>query len=137
MTPAIRNLGDTVIGGPVTGQVITENGELADLAGMRACSISANFNAGNGAGSSVKVDVFTTLNQGATWVHVARIAFTNASAEKVLNLSGMTPAAPAAPGALNDDAVRDGIFGDRWRATVTVAGTFGGNASLAVRLHPR
>lgn len=142
----LYNLGDATIAGAVTGQVITEGVDAQNVAqeyldrlgGMVGCSISANFNAGNGAGTSVKVDVFTTLNQGATWIHVARIAFLNASAEKVLNLSGLTPkTTPAAPAALNDDSCLDGVFGDRWRCSITTVGTFGGNASVSVRLSAR
>lgn len=107
------------------------------LSGMLAASISANFVWGSG-GTSLKVIIETSLNQGATWLEVARIAFGTASAEKVVNLSGLTPkTTAAAPGALSDDACLDGILGDRFRCRILTVGAYAGNTSLAVRMHAR
>lgn len=136
----IYNLGDATITVAVTDLVITDgvsaSGVAQDfidrLGGMKAVTLQARFNYGSG-GTSLKVDVETSLDHGVTWVPVARFAFTTASAVKVANLSGMTSKSPAAVAALSDDAVLDGILGDRLRARITSTGTYGANTSVSVR----
>lgn len=144
--PGLRNLGDAAITGAVTNLVITaapdEQGinqaYIGSLDGMLAATLQANFNAGNGAGTSCIVDVFTSLDQGTTWWQVVRLKFLNVNGEKVVNLSGLSPrTTPATPTLLADDTCLDGVFGDRWRASITTVGTFGGNASVSCRMQAR
>lgn len=145
MNPGIYNLGDRAITGPLTDEVITSGVSdsgvaqefIGNLGGMLAATIQVNFNYASG-GTSAKVDVETSLDQGVTWVPVARLAFTTASADKVINLSGLTPkTTPYTPATLSDDAVVDGILGDRWRVRVTSLGTYGGSTTVSARLHAR
>ncbi|MEI9804097.1 MAG: hypothetical protein WDN48_06035 [Pseudolabrys sp.] len=53
-----------------------------------AATLSANFAYGSG-GTSCKVAIENSDNQGSTWTEVARFAFTTASAEKKMNLSAL------------------------------------------------
>jgi len=136
----ILNLGAASIGGAVTNSVITEGvsaqgvaQEFVSLDDAKAVTLQANFTYGAG-GTNAKIDVETSLDQGLTWVPIARFAFTTASAEKLFNLSGMTPKTTAVvPATLSDDACVDGILGDRLRAKVTSTGTYTGNTSISVR----
>lgn len=140
----IYNLGDATIAAAVTDLVVTSgvsaSGVAQDfidrLGGMKAVTLQARFNYGSG-GTTLKVDVETSLDHGLTWLPIVRLAFGTASAVKVANLSGMTPKAPAAVAALSDDAVLDGILGDRLRARITSTGTYGGNTSVSVRASVR
>lgn len=146
--PGIHNLGDvalSAINAATAATVVTSASDaqgttqafIADLDGMLACSISANFNWGAG-GTSVKVTIETSLDQGTTWTEVARIAFGAASEQNVINLSGLTPkTTPVTPGTLSDDTCLDGIMGDRWRARIITVGTYTGNTSLSLRMHAR
>ena len=146
--PGIRNLGDVALAAlnaATSATVVTSQADRSGatvayvdrLDGMLGASISANFNYGS-SGTSLKVMIETTPDQGTTWVEVARLAFTTASAQKVINLSGLTPkTTPYTPVALSDDACLDGFFGDRWRARILTVGTYAANTSLAIRMHPR
>lgn len=132
----IFDLGSREITAALTDEVLTDGSEgefIVDLEGMTAVSIQVRLVYGSG-GTTVKVDVETSLDQGASWISIARLAFTTASAIKVVNLSGLTPkTTPATPAVLSDDTCLDGILGDRLRAKVTSTGTYGGSTSIAVR----
>lgn len=137
INPGIYNLGDVGITAALTDDVITDgsssNEFIADLDGVTAVSIQARFVYGSG-GTSVKADIDTSLDQGATWIPVARLAFTTANAQKIVNLSGLTPkTTPVTPAALSDDTCLDGVLGDRLRCRVTSVGTYAGNTTLSVR----
>lgn len=140
----IYNLGDATITAAVTDLVITGGVSASGVAqefidrlgGMSAVTLQARFNYGSG-GTTLKVDVETSLDHGVTWVPVARFAFTTSSAVKVANLSGMTPKTPAAVAALSDDAVLDGVLGNRLRARITSTGIYSGNTSVSVRASVR
>ena len=145
--PGIYNLGDYALTTAVTGEVITDgvsaSGEdqafLDQLEGMLAASVQIKFAYGSG-GTSLKVYIQTSLDQGATWIDVACAAFTTSSATKVLNLSGLTPktsAATPSDGALTDDTALDGVLGDRWRAKITSVGTYAGSTTLSCRMMAR
>ncbi len=143
--PGLYNLGDVAlaaINAATTATVITaasdEGGNpvayIDGLEGMQAATLQANFNYGSSGGTSIKVDVETTCDQGTTWVPIARFAFTTASAEKLFTLSGLTPkTSPVTPAALSDDSVVDGILGIWLRSRITTVGTYVGNVSLSVR----
>jgi hypothetical protein len=135
------NLGDEAITTAVTNSVITDGVSSAGVAQsfvdsldwMAAVTLQANFTYGSG-GSTLKVDVETSMDQGLTWVAIARFAFSTASAEKLVNLSGLTPVTTVyTPATLSDDAVKDGVLGDRLRAKITSTGTYAGNTSVSVR----
>lgn len=143
--PGIFNLGDRAITTALTGEVITSapddqgatQGFIANLEGMVAATLSVNFVYGSG-GTNCKVMIETTLDQGTTWIEVARFLFAQASEQNVVNMSALTPVTTVyTPAALSDDAVKDGVFGDRWRAKVTSTGTYAGNTSVSVRLNAR
>jgi hypothetical protein len=137
----VYNLGDEAITVAVTNSVITDGVSSANVAqsfldipdGTHAVTLQANFTYGSG-GTNLKVDVETSCDQGVTWIGIARFAFLLASAEKVFNLSGLTPVTTVyTPTTLGDDAVKDGILGDRIRAKITSTGVYAGNTSISVR----
>ena len=148
--PGLKNLGSAdlaTINAATALAVITSaadaqgvnQGYVENLDGMLSATLSASFVYGSG-GDTLKVVVETSLNQGATWVEVARFAFAQASAEKVVNLSALTAVTTVyAPTALSDDTVKDGILGPRWRARILKGGgaAYAGNTSLAVRMVAR
>ena len=137
----IYNLGDRTITAAVSDIVITEGtsasgaaqAQIDRLEGMTALTIQAKFVYGAG-GTSVKVDIETSLDQGLSWVPIARLAFTTANAVKVINLSGLTvKTTPATPAPLSDDSCLDGVLGDRIRCRITSVGTYSSNTSISVR----
>jgi hypothetical protein len=142
----IYSLGDeNPITVAVTNSVITDGVSSSGVAqsfidGLdfaAAVTLQANFTYGSG-GTTLKVDVETSIDQGFSWVPIARFAFTTASAEKIFNLSGLTPVTTVyTPATLSDDSVKDGILGDRLRARITSTGTYAGNTSVSVRVAVR
>lgn len=145
--PGLFNLGDAALAtlnGAAAGSVITSlpdaqgasQGYLENVDGMLAATIAASFVYGSG-GDTLKVIIETSANQGTSWIEVARLAFAMASAEKVVNLSALTPVTTVyAPTTLSDDTVKDGVFGQRWRARIVkgAGAVYAGNTSLSVRL---
>lgn len=142
ISPGVYNLGDVALTTAVTGSVITNANDVAyleDFEGMVAATLQLKFSHGSG-GTNCKAYVQTSLDQGSTWIDVACVVFTTASATKVINLSGLTPKTTAvtpSDGALTDDTCLDGVLGDRWRAKITSTGTYAGSTSLSVRMQAR
>lgn len=143
--PGVYDLGSTSISADVTNSVITlapdaqgANQAYLTLEGMLAASIEANFVYGSG-GSTLKVDIETSLDQGSNWFKVGRFAFAVVGATKAFNLSGLSEklAAVVASATPSDDVGVSGIFGTRWRASITSTGTYAGNTAIAVRLIAR
>lgn len=143
--PGTYDLGTRAITAALTGEVITSaadaqgatQGYIGNMDGMLAATLSVNFVYGSG-GTTCRVAVETTLDQGTTWIEVARFLFATASEHNVINLSGLTAVTTVyTPAALSDDSVKDGVFGDRWRAKVTSTGTYAGNTSVSVRINAR
>jgi len=134
MTPTIWDLGDSAIGAPVSGVVITQTSQDEFIPGSSAgASFSCNFTFGSG-GGTVKVDIETSLDQGFSWVPIARFAFTSTSAQKIFNVNAATAKlTPLLPAPLPDDTAIDGIMGDRIRAKLTTTGSYSGNSSVSVR----
>ena len=127
----------TVITSQPNAQGVT-SGYRDGLEGMFAATIGVNFTYGSSGGTSIKVIVENSDNEGTTWTEVWRCALGTASEENKVNLSGLTPlTTPYTPAALSDDTVKDGIFGNWWRARILTVGTYVGNASVAVRLTAR
>ena len=110
---------------------------IGDLDGMVSAGLGINFNYGSG-GTSIKVIIETSDNDGTTWTEVWRMALTTAAKEQKVNLSANTAVTtPYTPVALADDATKDGILGPRWRARILTVGTYAGNTSLAIRITAR
>jgi hypothetical protein len=138
---SIYNLGDYALTTAVTGSVITDSGDDAFIEpdDFHAATIQIKLAYGSG-GTTLKVYVQTSLDQGSTWVDVSCSAFTTASATKIVNLSGLTPkttAATPSDGAMTDDTALDGVLGDRFRVKITSTGTYAGSTTLSVRMSTR
>ena len=116
----------------------TQVGEVVDdLSGALAITLSARLAYGSG-GTSCYAVVETSLDQGVTWVQIARFDFTTSGLQKLLTVSGLTPRVTAAnAGSLSADTALDGVIGDRLRATVVSTGTYAGSTVLSVRANVR
>jgi hypothetical protein len=127
------SLGDFSIGAAATqvGDVVD------DLSGALAVTLSARLAYGSG-GTSCYAVVETSLDQGVTWVQIARFDFTTSGLQKVMSVSGLTPRiAAATAGSLAADTALDGVLGDRLRATVVSTGTYAGSTVVSVRANIR
>jgi hypothetical protein len=105
------------------------------LAGIKSATLQCEFAYGSG-GTSAKVYVQVSLDQGLSWIDVACFAFTTSSSVKVVNLSARTPVTSAvtpSDGSLTDNTVIDGILGAVMRAKITTTGTYA-NTTARVRL---
>lgn len=112
--------------------------DITDLDGMLGASISMQFIAGTG-GSSCKVYLRQTFDQGQTYQDVACGAFTTTNATAQFNVSGLTPhTAPVTPtdGTLADNTAVDGILGGDLDLKVISTGTYVG-AQVIVRVVAR
>lgn len=138
-SPGIKNLGDDVVTGALTGEVITDgslNGAaveyIGNLAGMTSVTVEVDFNWGSG-GTTCIFLIDTSLDQGTNWINIARLDFATANDLKVVNLSAAAAAAVASlTSDLGAEGKRDGILGDRLRCRRTSTGTYA-NTSAAVR----
>lgn len=137
----VYNLGDASVSTAVTNSVITSGTSAQGQAiayvdrldGMTAVTFQVNFTYGS-SGTTLKVDLETSIDQGVSWLPICRLAFTTASAEKVANVSGLTPKTTAAALSVpSDDACTDGVLGDRLRVRITSTGTYAGNTSVSTR----
>jgi hypothetical protein len=127
------SLGDFSIGAAATqvGDVVD------DLSGALAVTLSARLAYGSG-GTSCYAVVETSLDQGVTWVQIARFDFSTSGLQKVMTVSGLTPRiAAATAGSLAADTALDGTLGDRLRATVVSTGTYAGSTVVSVRANVR
>jgi hypothetical protein len=127
------SLGDFSIGAAATqvGDVVD------DLSGALAVTLSARLAYGSG-GTSCYAVVETSLDQGVTWVQIARFDFTTSGLQKVMTVSGLTPRiAAATAGGLAADTALDGTLGDRLRATMVSTGTYAGSTVVSVRANIR
>lgn len=86
-------------------------------------------------GTSAKVYVQTSFDNGVTWVDVMCHAFTTATASKISSVRTTTAVAAAyvpTDGSLSDDTIKDGLLGDRCRVKLVVTGTYNASNSLSV-----
>jgi hypothetical protein len=142
---SIYNLGDVTIGAEQTDAVITEGTSAAGaaqalvdrLGGMAAVSLQAKFVYGGSGGTSCVAVVQTSLDQGQSWIDIARFDFAQANSVKVANISAAGALAPAAVAALGAEGKLDGILGDRLRCKITTDGTYASGTSLSVRAAAR
>lgn len=134
LNPGDYSLADLAITAALTAQAQTP---ITDLEGMLACTVDIRFLGGSG-GSTCKVYIQTTLDNGVTWVDIICRAFANTPDRKVINLSALTPVAAFSPtdGAMSDDTLKDGILGSALRAKVTTTGTYS-NTTLTVKINAK
>lgn len=112
----------------------TSDETTVDLEGLLALCMQARLVYGSG-GTTLKLYVQTSLDQGATWIDIACIVFGLASEVAALNFSALTPkTSKVTPtdAALTDNTAVDGILGDRFRCKAVSTGTFAGSTTLAV-----
>lgn len=129
ISPGFKSLGsfNVTTAGTQTGDWVE------DLEGLIAACLQTRLAYGSG-GTSVKVYVQTSLDQGSTPIDIACFTFTTASAIKARNLSALTPKATdvvPTDGTLTDDTSVDGVLGDRFRVKVVSVGTYA-NTTLTV-----
>ncbi len=114
-------------------------GEIQKLpAVLASLTVQATFVRGSG-GTTCKVFLQTTLDNEDSWIDIAQLAFTTASAVKVSALrTSIALAAATVPGdgALGDDSIVDGLFGDRVRIKVISTGTYGTSTTIKVEALP-
>lgn len=119
ITAAVGATGTT----PVTG-----------LAGAKSLTVQAKFTYGSG-GTTAKVYVQTTLDGGVTWIDIMCLAFTTATATKVSAVvmsTALGPSVTPTDGALADNTILSGLFGDQLRLKYVTTGTYGGGTTLSV-----
>lgn len=129
VSPGIYDLGDYQI----TTATVQTGTVVNDLDGMSRLTLSARLAYGSG-GTTVIGVVQTSLNQGTSWIDIARFDFATTGLEKIYNLideSSVT--SPYTVVALVSEGVVNGILGDRLRVVVTSSGTYAGSTILAVR----
>lgn len=130
ITPGFKSLG--VFNITTAG---TQTGDAVDLTGLLALTVQARFAWGSG-GTTCKVYVQTSIDDGNTWVDFACFAFGNTSAESpILNFSKLTPKTTQivpTDGTLADDTAIDGIISSLVRCKVVVAGTYAGSTVMTV-----
>lgn len=105
--------------------------DQANLSGMSAVTLEANFAFGSGSGTCIAI-VATSFDDGVTWRHIARFDFANAARVAVANLNGLSSKAVTAYADLGAEGVNDGMLGDRLAVLLTVTGSYT-NSSLSVR----
>lgn len=134
LNPGIYSLADRA----VTTALNEAQTPVVNLDGMTAVTVQARLAMGTG-GTTCKVYVQTSLDQGVTWIDIACAAFATSGAVKLFNTSALTPRTSpviTTDGALADDTVLDGILGDRLRAKIVTVGTYA-NAIASVRVAVR
>lgn len=132
-----KNDGASDLAITTAGTIICE--VIDDLDGMTAVSLSARLAYGSG-GTTCKIYVQTSLDQGTSWQDIACFAFATAAEHQTLNISGLTPKltqVTPTDGTLADDTAVDGILGDRLRTKVVSTGTYAGSTVLSVRAEVR
>lgn len=126
-------LAATTLAAAVTGQASTP---VLGLAGVASLVLEAKFVRAGG-GTTCKVWVQTSVDDGVTWFDVACFAFAITTANKLHSVvavpaTPLTPATAPVSGALADDTVLNGVLGDRLRTVLTTTGTYTGASSIEV-----
>ena len=105
------------------------------LTGMNYLGVEAIFLYGAG-GTTVKVWVQTSFDGGTTWVDIINFPLTTAAAKLTAAVAtyitaGAAPVA-ATDGTSADNAIVNGVLGDRVRVKYLTTGTYSGATSLAL-----
>lgn len=137
---AVYSLGDWAIGAAAT-QVPDNNDDevVTELEGILALLCVVRFIYGSG-GSSCRVYLQTSADQGVTWFDIACFLFTATNDQKRVNLSGLTPVTTpvqVSDASLTDNTAVDGALGDRFRVKIVSTGTYADSTLVSVRIHTR
>lgn len=116
--------------------VANDPGDVFTIEGVRHISLEAKFVRAGG-GTTCKVWVQTSLDNGVTFFDIAAFAFTTTSGNKVHAVridpaTALTPATVPASATLADDTVLNGILGNKFRCLLTTTGTYTGASSIEV-----
>lgn len=113
----------------------TASTPVTHLAGMTYLGIHAIFLYGAG-GTTVKLWIQTSFDGGTAWVDVINFAFTTAAGTKTASVStsvtGGTAPVAVTDATAADNAIVNGVLGDRVRIKYITTGTYSGATSLAV-----
>lgn len=92
---------------------------------IESLGLQAKFTYGSG-GTTAKVWVQTTFDQGATWVDIANFAFTTASLTRLYHLTAAAASTIVTPtdGTLADGTAVNGLIGSNLRCKLTTTGTY-------------
>jgi hypothetical protein len=133
---AMNNPGPFSLGDfPITTAGTLTGTPQTGLSGIEAASLQVRLSYGSG-GSTIRVYVQTSLDQGASWIDVAAVLFTNNGAVQIVNLSALdklTTWTTPTDGALTDNTVLDGPVGDQFRVKIISTGTYSGGTLVSVR----
>lgn len=130
--PQFSLLPATVITAAVTGTIFGPT--VMNLDHARGVLLQGNFTYGS-SGTTLKVWVQSSVDNGVTWHDVACFAFTTATKRRLFNLSARTAVSSiATPGdaALADDTSVDGLLGDLLRVKYTSTGTYAGSSTITI-----
>lgn len=113
-------------------------GGISQLYAMKSLVVEANFVYGAD-GTTTKVWIQTSVDGGFNWIDIINFAFTTSSGRKVSTVDVDASATAVVPtdAGLADNAIVDGILGDRLRAKVTTTGTYSGGTTLNVTMVPK
>lgn len=129
----IRSLGDFV----VTAAATQVGDAVESLDGMSEVDVQVRLAYGSG-GTSVKVYIQGSLDQGTTWHDLWCFTAATASKTRARRLKPDGNELTPTDGALADDTVASGIvLGDRLRAKVVSLGTYAGSTVLSARICAR
>lgn len=106
----------------------------SNVGNVTGATFQVVFTYGSG-GTTLKVWIQTSLDNGVTWCDVACVTATTSSKTVICTLSSRTPVTTLyAPldGTLADDTCKDGILGPLFRTKRTTTGTYAGSTTLTV-----
>ncbi len=112
---------------------------VAGFGKPQAVTIQARFTYVASSATSVALYVQTTVD-GTNWVDIAEFDFTTATAQKIVNVSGMTAVTtPTAvtDGSLSSNTTQAGVLGAQYRCKITSVGTYGAGTTVAVDILTR
>lgn len=134
----VFSLGDIQISSPLGGTRIGTG--VVDLEGLTAVTFEARFSPIGTTGTGLTAWLQTTLDQGLSYIDIARFDFGGTAEIKYANLSGLTPkTTPLNPtdGGLGPNSCVDGILGDQLVLKLSSTGTFGAGSVLSGRVAVR
>ncbi|SDF83779.1 hypothetical protein [Thalassobaculum litoreum] len=114
----------------LTGEVVaTKTG----FTGKSWVAFELIFTYGSG-GTDVDVDMETSLDEGSTWIKIARFNETTSTDRAYMTClaAAAVSSAVSISAAPSDNTARSGILGDRLRMVVTSTGTYAGSTSVRV-----
>ena len=122
-----------------TAQSIATKNSVQLFRPVTTAVIECLFDYGSG-GTTAKVYVQSSVDDGVTWFDIACFAHTTADLNRVCNLSALTPVTTIytlTSDALTDDTTKDGLLGDRFRVRFVSTGTYAGSTTCKVFITPK